>query len=172
MKMVLMVAGVLSLASILSACMITASDMPSPETVFRDVDNDGYIDLVEEGGEVFWNQGNDEFFNNHMVLRNLHPPQQGFWIQTDEGYWVQNHSFDPSNCTAQEILPPVLALNTFKIEPDRCIMYDVLTQNVTIYRDDGTGTYVPKKTMNPMGDFNLLLQITTDEKFIGWSSIR
>ncbi len=163
-SLILIVSTGLFLAVSLSSALMTASDVMPSKMAIKDVDNDGIMDIMDAEGEVFLNNENNEFNGNGM--NRIASTNGDYLIEIEDGVWVQNHSFSPpSNGISPKFANPLFAYNSFKFEAEKCVMMNNYNLTATIFKNHGSETYLPQRTISPFGDFNLFLHMHPEVDF-------
>lgn len=142
---------VLSLAVMVTSAFLTASDVESSDISLKDVNSDGYVDVVDSEEGIFWNQGNNQFDSNEMVLLDHEITKDGF------GSYYPHQ--DPVNATSLNQKPSFFVFNHIHIDSERGHISNIYNMSTIFYENNSEGTYLPTKAINPNMDFNLFLHI-------------
>ena len=141
----------LSFAAFTSSAFLTASDATSSDVSLRDVNSDGLVDVVDSKEGIFWNQGDNQFYSNEMILADHEI--------TKDGFGSYHAHQDPVNATSLSFKPSYFVFNHIHIEEDRASIMDLNNMTTTFYEKNNCGTYVPTKSVHPNGDFNQYLHM-------------
>jgi len=146
-----------SLAFMISSAFLTASDVRSSDISMKDVNSDGLVDIVDSEEGVFWNQGDNQFYSNEMILNDHEMTKQDF-----SSYYTHQ---DPVNATSLNFKPSYFVFNHIHIESEKGSIINLYNMSTTFYEKNHEGTYIPKFTINPNMDFNLYLHIHPNIEF-------
>lgn len=135
---------------VLSAAVLVSFPVVAGEsknlTMFRDVNADGKIDIVTPMGEVFYNVGNNRYRSNEIIF-------------TGDGYRLKEYAF--ANGTLVPYLGPVSSMDPSPFHfldqdgdgiPETIIFTNYGDFSMTLYRDDGTGTFTLIKSVDILAD--------------------
>lgn len=115
-------------------------------TMLRDVNADGKIDIVTPTGQVFYNVGNNRYRSNEIIF-------------TGDGYRLREFTF--VNGTLIPILDtyPTMHPSPFYFldqdgdgVPETVIFVNYGDFSMTLYRDDGTGTFTLIRSVDILAD--------------------
>lgn len=144
--------AILSLSLVVfTSAFFTASDATSSDISLEDLNADGLVDVVDSEEGIYWNQGDNQFYSNEMILSDHEITKDGF------GSYYPHQ--DPINATSLNFKPSYFVFNHIHIEEDRAFIMDLSNMNTTFYEKNREGTYFSIKSIYPMGDFNQFLHI-------------
>ncbi len=147
----LCVTSMLALAVMVSSALLTASDVKSSNISMRDVNNDGLVDVVDSNEKIFWNQGDNQFYSNDMILTDYNTTKGGL-----SSYYAFQ---DPINATSLNWKPSFFVYNHIHIDSEKSCIINLYDMSTIFYEKNGEGTYLPKININPNMDFNLFLHM-------------
>jgi hypothetical protein len=134
-----------------SSSVLTASDVKSSDISLKDVNNDGFVDVVDSENGIFWNQGNNQYNSNEMILTDYELTKDGF------GSYYPHQ--DPVNATSLNQKPTFFVFNHIHIDSERGHIANIYNMSTTFYEKNNDGTYLPTRAINPHMDFNLFLHL-------------
>jgi hypothetical protein len=152
-KIVLSLCIILSLtvAVFTTSAFLTASEATSSDVTLKDLNSDGFVDVIDSEEGIFWNQGDDQFYSNEMILNDHEITKQGFG-----SYYAHQ---DPVNATSLSFKPSYFVFNHIQIEEEKASIMNLNNMSATFYWKNHEGTYIPTKSIHPMGDFNQFLHM-------------
>ncbi|UCE37579.1 MAG: VCBS repeat-containing protein [Thermoplasmata archaeon] len=153
----LCVTFVVSLAIVASCALLTVSDVPPSAIALKDVNNDGLVDVVDSHNKIFWNQGDNQYCSNEMILTDHELTKEGF-----SSYYAHQ---DPVNATSLNYKPSFFIFNHIHIENENGNIINLYNMSTTFYGKNKEGTYIPKSTINPSNDFILFLHMHPDPEY-------
>jgi hypothetical protein len=115
-------------------------------SMFRDVNQDGKIDIVFPSGEIFYNVGENRYRTNQIMF-------------TGTGYKLIEYGF--SNGTLAPILGPASDMEPSPLHfldedgdgvPETIIFTNYGDLSMVMYRGDGTGTFSVVRTLDIQAD--------------------
>jgi hypothetical protein len=109
------------------------------------------VDVVDSKEGIFWNQGNNQFNSNEMILTDYKLTKDGF------GSYYPHQ--DPVNATSLNQKPSFFIFNHIHIDSERGHISNIYNMSTTFYEKNNVGTYLPIRAINPNMDFNLFLHI-------------
>jgi hypothetical protein len=151
MGLVIGVTFIVSMAFMVSSAFLTASEVRSSDKSLKDVNSDGLVDVVDSEEGVFWNQGDNQFYSNDVVIKDNALAQHGL-----NSYYAHQ---DPINATSLNFKPSYFIFNHVHIEPEKGSIINLYNLSTTFYEKNHEGTYLPTTTVNPNMDFNLYLHM-------------
>lgn len=137
---------------IFSVVMLVAAPIESSDgknlTILKDINNDGRLDFVLPSGKVFVNVGENRYQSNEIVFTG-----SGFDMME---YAFSNGTLGPfSNATADLNPSPLHFIDSDEDGSfENCIFTNYGDYSVILYRNDGSGTYIPTKSVNIKMDAN------------------
>ncbi|UCG68311.1 MAG: VCBS repeat-containing protein [Thermoplasmata archaeon] len=144
----------LFLAAAVASALLTASDVTSSDISLVDVNNDGLVDVINSNGEIFWNQGDNQFSSNEMIITDHNLTKGGM-----SSYYAHQ---DPINATSLDYKPSFFIFYQIHIEEEKCHITNIYNISRIFYEKNVEGTYLPKSTINPNNDFALFLHMHAD----------
>jgi hypothetical protein len=146
-----------SLAAAVTSALLTASDVHSSEISLADVNNDGLVDVIDSNGDIFWNQGDNRFNSNEMIITDHELTKGGM-----SSYYAHQ---DPVNATSLNYKPSFFVFNRIHIDSESAYITNMYNMTRIFYEKNHEGTYLPKSIINPHMDFNLLLHMNADLEY-------
>jgi hypothetical protein len=140
-----------------SCAFLTSSEVSSSKIALKDMNNDDLVDVVDSEEGIFWNQGDNQFYSNDMILTDHEFTKEG-----PSSYFPHQ---DPVNATSLNFKPSFFVFNHIHIEPENVHITNLYNMSTTYFEENGEGTYLPKTTINPISDFNLFLHMQPDPEF-------
>jgi hypothetical protein len=141
----------LSIAAFASSAILTSSDASNSDVSLKDLNSDGLVDVVDSEEGIFWNQGDNQFYSNEMILADRE--------MTNNGFGSYHPHQDPINATSLSFKPSYFVYNHIHIGEEKASIMDLNNFNTTFYERRGDGTYYPTRSVHPIGDFNQFLHI-------------
>jgi hypothetical protein len=133
-----------------SAVMLVSAPIVAGEgkslSMFRDVNQDGNLDIVTPSGMVYYNVGENRYRSHEIIF-------------TGSGYTLKEYAF--SNGTLIPHLGPRTDMEPSPLNfldhdgdgiPETIIFTNYGDLSVVLYRFDGSGTYAPIKTVDIRAD--------------------
>ncbi len=137
---------------VFSVVMLVAVPIESVEgknlTVMKDTNNDGMMDFVLPSGKVYVSVGENRYRSNEIVFT-------GAGYEPKE-FTFSNGTMGPfSNATADLNPSPLHFIDSNGDGTiDNCIFINFGDFSMILYRNDGSGTFVPTKSVNIKMDAN------------------
>ena len=145
------------LAAAVASVLLCASDVTSSDISLVDVNNDGLVDVINSNGEIFWNQGDNQFCSNEMIITDYNLTKDGL-----SPYYAHQ---DPINATSLNYKPSFFILYQIHIEKEKCHITNIYNMGRIFYEKNEEGTYLPISSINPYNDFALFLHMNADLEF-------
>ncbi len=135
---------------VFSAIMLVSVPIVAGEgntyTMLKDVNRDGRIDIVTPSGDVFYNVGYNRYRSNEIIF-------------TGTGYQLKEYAFDngtlaPLTSSSSELTPSPLYFLDQDADgvPETVILTNYGDFSMTLYRNDGTGTFRPVRSVDVLAD--------------------
>jgi hypothetical protein len=151
-KVVIPIVAIMSLSlAVSTSAFLTSSDATNSDISLKDLNSDGLVDVVDSEEGIFWNQGDNQFYSNEMILADHEITKDGFG-----SYYAHQ---DPVNATSLSFKPSYFVFNHIHIGGERASIMNLNNMNTTFYEKNSDGTYYPTKSVHPIGDFNQYLHI-------------
>jgi len=145
------VVGVVTvLPLVFSAVMLVSVPIVAGEgktyTMLKDVNHDGRMDIVTPSGDIFYNVGDNRYRSNEIIF-------------TGTGYQLKEYAFDngtlvPYTDPTSDLTPSPLYFLDQDADgvPETIIVTNYGDFSMTLYRNDGTGTFKPVKSVDILAD--------------------
>jgi hypothetical protein len=150
-KILTCVIGVVTvLPLVFSAVMLVSTPVVAGEgesfTMFRDVNQDGRLDIVTPTGIVYYNVGDNRYRSNEIEFKGT-----GYWLKE---YAFSNGTLVPYSGQTYDMEPSPLSYIDQDDDgiPETIIFTNYGDLSMVLYRSDGTGSYSAVKTLDIQAD--------------------